>query len=178
MLKNFQKELTQLEYEIFQSPFGQMIIAADTKGVLYAAFSDTQEKALLDLKSEFPNAVLVRKELIFQDKVNYIFQGRFEYLSQIPLYILGSDFQRAVWSAVQNIAPGQRATYAQIAQRIGAPKAVRAVGTALGRNRLAFFIGCHRVIPSTGAQFGQYRWGAARKAAILQWEQSLDIPCN
>jgi AraC family transcriptional regulator of adaptative response/methylated-DNA-[protein]-cysteine methyltransferase len=91
----------------------------------------------------------------------------------IPLhaFVKGTNFQVKVWEALVRIPPGFAVSYEDVAARIGNPKAVRAVGTAVGRNPVAFLIPCHRVIRKTGA-FGNYRGGPARKMAILAWERA------
>ena len=83
----------------------------------------------------------------------------------------GTDFQRRVWRALLRIPSGRVTAYGQLADAIGAPGAARAVGSAVGANELAWLIPCHRVIRRTGAA-GEYRWGAARKKAMIAWEAS------
>jgi AraC family transcriptional regulator of adaptative response/methylated-DNA-[protein]-cysteine methyltransferase len=85
------------------------------------------------------------------------------------LLVRGTNFQVKVWRALLQIPVGSVATYEDIATAIGSPNAVRAVGTAIGRNPVAFLIPCHRVIRTTGA-LGGYRWGLPRKRAMLAWE--------
>ncbi|TPW21745.1 MAG: ADA regulatory protein [Elusimicrobia bacterium] len=83
--------------------------------------------------------------------------------------LAGTPFQLRVWEALLRVPPGRAASYGQVAAAVGRPKAVRAVGTAVGDSPVAFLIPCHRVLRSTGA-LGGYRWGTARKRAILAWE--------
>ncbi len=85
------------------------------------------------------------------------------------MFLTGSNFQLKVWEALLRVPPGTVTTYEQIAAQIGQPKAVRAVGTAVGHNPVAVLIPCHRVIRKLG-EFGNYRYGPARKKAILGWE--------
>lgn len=92
-------------------------------------------------------------------------------LATIKLHLKGTDFQLKVWEALLKIPMGALGTYASIANLIGRPQAHRAVGTAIGRNPVAFLIPCHRVIRGSGV-FGSYRWGTARKTALIGWEQS------
>lgn len=90
-----------------------------------------------------------------------------------PIACSGTDFQRRVWRALCEVTqPGETLSYARLAEHIGSPRAARAVGQALARNRVAFLIPCHRVICADGLP-GHYRWGIERKIAILVWEQSL-----
>jgi AraC family transcriptional regulator of adaptative response/methylated-DNA-[protein]-cysteine methyltransferase len=90
--------------------------------------------------------------------------------ADLPLDVQGTAFQHRVWDMLRQIPAGQTWTYGQLAEAIGSPKAVRAVGTACGANRLAVVIPCHRVIGSTGKLTG-YRWGVERKRVLLDREQ-------
>ena len=90
----------------------------------------------------------------------------------ISLFVTGTNFQLKVWEALLNIPRGAVTTYEQIAAQIGHPGALRAVGTAVGHNSIAYIIPCHRVIRKMG-EFGNYRWGTARKKALLGWETAV-----
>jgi len=81
----------------------------------------------------------------------------------------GTNFQIKVWEALISVTPGEIVSYTQLATMAGTPKASRSVGTAIGKNNIALLIPCHRVIRETG-EIGSYRWGSARKAALLAWE--------
>jgi len=98
-----------------------------------------------------------------------IFTHDWSKLNQIKLHLKGTDFQLKVWEILLKVPIGQLETYGHIAERIQNPKASRAVGSAIGDNPVAFLIPCHRVIQANGA-FGQYHWGATRKAAMIGWE--------
>src|SRR5690606_19222352 len=88
----------------------------------------------------------------------------------LSLHVAGTNFQVAVWRALLRIPAGCAATYSQVAQAVGSPAAVRAAGTAIGANPIAFLIPCHRVIQQSGA-LGGYRWGLERKQAMQVWER-------
>lgn len=90
----------------------------------------------------------------------------------IPILFAGSDFQKAVWRELSAILPGEIRSYQQVASKIGRPKAVRAVATAIGANALGYLVPCHRVVRSGGG-LGGYRWGEDRKQKMLDWEQRL-----
>ena len=99
-----------------------------------------------------------------------IFSSEQKPWNQIKLHLKGTDFQLKVWESLLKIPMGQVATYANLAEQIGNPKAFRAVGTAIGNNPVAFLIPCHRVIQATGV-LGEYHWGCkTRKAAMIGWE--------
>jgi AraC family transcriptional regulator of adaptative response/methylated-DNA-[protein]-cysteine methyltransferase len=166
--KNGGKNL-RINYSIADSPFGQLIVASTEKGVCYMAFEEEDEKAVADLERRFPNAFFQRKLDLLQQNALFIFQNDWSKLSEIKLHLKGTDFQLKVWESLLKIPMGRLQTYGQIAGRIGAPSASRAVGTAIGSNPVAFLIPCHRVIQSSGA-LGGYMWGPTRKAAIIGWE--------
>ena len=87
----------------------------------------------------------------------------------LSFVLKGSEFQKKVWQAALEIPFGERSTYAELAYKIGRPKAYRAVGTALGNNKLALAVPCHRVLPSSGG-LGGYFWGVEQKSKVLEWE--------
>ena len=98
-------------------------------------------------------------------------------LSDVPLEISGTDFQKAVWEAIREIPPGQVSTYSQIASRIGKPRAVRAVASACGANPIAIIVPCHRVVRGDGQASG-YAWGVERKDALLEMEKGCCGPAT
>ena len=160
-----------INYSFANSSFGEIIIASTTKGICYIAFEGNEIKALNDLKSKFPNATFHSKLDRLQENALFIFQNDWSQLSEIKLHLKGTDFQLKVWESLLKIPMGKLATYGNIANQIGNPKASRAVGTAIGSNPVAFLIPCHRVIQSTGIT-GGYMWGPTRKTAIIGWESA------
>ena len=166
--KNGGKNL-KINYSFAESPFGQLLVASTAKGVCHLVFEEDQELALNDLKLRFPNADFQRKLDLLQQNALFIFQNDWSKLNEIKLHLKGTDFQLKVWESLLKIPMGKLITYGHIADRIGNPKASRAVGTAIGSNPVAFLIPCHRVIQSSGT-LGGYMWGTTRKAAIIGWE--------
>jgi len=160
-----------INYCFTESPFGKMIIASTEKGVCYMFFEEDEKQALSDLKQHFPNACYCQAVDKFQQDALYIFQNNWKQLNHIKLHLKGTDFQLNVWKALLVIPMSQLTTYGRVAQKIGKPKASRAVGTAIGSNPVAFLIPCHRVIPSSGS-IGGYMWGSTRKSAMIGWEAS------
>ncbi len=158
-----------INYSIKKSLFGQLIIASTTKGICYIAFEDDEHKALSDLRDKFPAALLKREMDLLQQNALQIFESDWTNLPQIKLHLKGTPFQLKVWESLLKIPMGKLCTYGKVASQIGAPKASRAVGTAIGSNPVAFLIPCHRVIQSSGV-FGGYMWGSTRKTAIIGWE--------
>ena len=90
----------------------------------------------------------------------------------LPLVLSGTDFQRQVWRALLQVPVGETISYAQLASRVGKPGAARAVGSAVGANRIGFLVPCHRVVRQDGV-IGQFRWGSDVKQRLLQWESRL-----
>lgn len=168
--KNGGQNLT-INYDFAESPFGNLIIASTSKGVCYMAFEETEEKALNNLKSKFPNAVFYQKSDVLQQNALSIFRNDWSRLEQVKLHLKGTDFQLKVWESLLKIPFGKLSTYGELAHEIGNPNASRAVGTAIGNNPIAYLIPCHRVIQSTGT-FGEYMWNPIRKTAIIGWEQA------
>jgi AraC family transcriptional regulator of adaptative response/methylated-DNA-[protein]-cysteine methyltransferase len=168
--KNGAKNLF-INYSFAESPFGNLIVASTPKGVCYMAFNDDETNALNDLKHKFPNATFQRKLDLIQQNALFIFQNDWSKLPEIKLHLKGTEFQLKVWETLLKIPMGKLSTYGNIAENIGNANASRAVGTAIGRNPVAFLIPCHRVIQSSG-NIGSYMWGNTRKTAIIGWESA------
>lgn len=158
-------------YSLRATLFGDVFIASTLKGVCFLSFTDGIDDGLKDLKQLFPKADIQEGRDSFQDNACLLFKNDQTDLKQIKLHLKGTEFQLKVWEALLTIPQGNLATYSDIAHGIKNPKAVRAVGTAIGRNPIAFIIPCHRVIQSTG-KLGGYRWNPTRKKIIIGWEQS------
>jgi len=161
----------QINYSFAESPFGSLIVASTSKGICNMAFEKDETTALINLKAKFPKAIIQRKLDLIQQNALFIFQNDWSRLGEIKLHLKGTDFQLKVWESLLKIPMGKLATYGNIAQQIGSPNASRAVGTAIGRNPVAYLIPCHRVIQSSG-NFGGYMWGKTRKTAIIGWESA------
>ncbi len=156
-------------YGFAESPFGGMVIASTPRGICHVAFENNESQGLENLQAKFPNAVLQHGIDDLQQQVLQIFQKDFSALDRIALHLSGTPFQLKVWEALLKIPQGKLTTYGQIAEAIGQPTASRAVGTAIGRNPIAFPIPCHRVIRKSG-ELGGYMWGTKRKQSIIAWE--------
>ena len=160
-----------INYSFAESPFGNLIVASTPKGICHMAFSDEEEKMLDTLKEKFPNATYYQRLDLIQQNALFIFQHDWNGLPEIKLHLKGTDFQVKVWEALLKIPKGQLTTYRNIADKIGNPNALRAVGTAIGSNPVAYLIPCHRVIQSNG-NIGGYMWGSTRKTAMIGWESA------
>jgi AraC family transcriptional regulator of adaptative response/methylated-DNA-[protein]-cysteine methyltransferase len=168
--KNGAKNLI-INYSFSESPFGDIIVASTKKGICHMAFYTNEETAFLEMKYHYPNAQFLQITDSLQQAALLIFNQKGSQLPQIKLHLKGTDFQLKVWETLLKIPMGQLATYGAIAQQIEKPNASRAVGTAIGKNPVAFLIPCHRVIQATGA-LGGYMWGTTRKTAIIGWESA------
>ncbi len=154
-----------MNYGFYTSPFGTCCMAFTTEGLSALIFADKEEIALADLQRRFPKADFSeenKQAKLLGDKI-------FKLKEPVGLCPQGTFFQQLVWKALQEIPAGETRTYAQIADAIGRPKAVRAVGTAIGANPIAYLIPCHRVVRTDGG-LGGYRWGLALKQQMLRAE--------
>jgi AraC family transcriptional regulator of adaptative response/methylated-DNA-[protein]-cysteine methyltransferase len=169
-----------IHYGIHPTPFGKCLIATTERGICHMSFVDKNEgKAIDDLVEHWSQADMIEDYKSTAPLVTRIFSDTSTRLSAsskpdapLQLHLRGTNFQIKVWEALLNIPSGAVTTYEQIALNIGNPRAVRAVGSAVGDNPIAYLIPCHRVIRKSG-EFGNYMWGSARKKAILVKEYSL-----
>jgi len=164
-----------INYSFAETPFGDVIIASTAKGICYIAFVTEGDDAFTLLQQQFTQAAFTQKTDRLQQDALQVFTGNWHNLSQVKLHLKATPFQLKVWEALLKIPIGNVSTYSSVAQTIQAPKASRAVGSAVGANPVAFLIPCHRVIRNTGV-IGQYHWGSARKTAILGWEGARAMP--
>jgi len=160
-----------INYSFAESPFGNLLVASTQKGICHMSFADDEKQALIHLKKQFPNAAFSQMVDLIQQNALYIFTHGWKKPDHIKLHLKGTPFQLKVWEALLKIPTGKLTTYKSVAQDISNPKALRAVGSAIGQNPVAFIIPCHRVIQSSGT-FGQYHWGTTRKSAMIGWEAS------
>ncbi len=169
-----QGEGLSIEYGFHPGPFGECLIAVTERGVCGLLFvqEGNQSRAFETLRQQWPYASFGLNPTITEAIVQQIFPI-FERPADAPLhlFIKGTNFQLKVWEALLKIPAGNLITYSDIATWIGRPQAARAVGNAVAHNPIAYLIPCHRVIRKLG-EFGNYRWGTARKKAILGWEMS------
>jgi AraC family transcriptional regulator of adaptative response/methylated-DNA-[protein]-cysteine methyltransferase len=159
-------------YAIGECWLGPVLAAATPAGICAIVFGETKEDLLNDLGGRFPAAEIAPADATFSEQFAQILKALEapHLASRLPLDILGTTFQQRVWAALRQIAPGETATYTQIAERIGSPRAVRAVASACAANHVAIAIPCHRVIRGNGDLAG-YRWGLERKRALLEREK-------
>jgi AraC family transcriptional regulator of adaptative response/methylated-DNA-[protein]-cysteine methyltransferase len=159
-----------IRWTTFDSPLGEMLIAATSKGICRLTFDDSEAS----LVRQFPNATIVKDEGGMRTLVEgaLIAIEKPAAAPELPIDVAGTAFQEAVWRELRKIPLGETRSYADIAAAIGQPKAVRAVGTANGDNHVAVLIPCHRVIRSDGS-LGGYAGGLDRKRRLLAAEGHL-----
>ena len=166
-----------IRYTTARTALGRVLVAATTRGICTVALGDADGALLDQLHREFPRAELTRVDA-----------GRAEWLAAVldhvargladtaavdavlpPIDVTATAFQWRVWQALTRIPPGETRSYAEVARAIGKPGAARAVGRACGSNQLALIVPCHRVVRADGS-LGGWRWGVARKRALLERE--------
>jgi AraC family transcriptional regulator of adaptative response/methylated-DNA-[protein]-cysteine methyltransferase len=161
----------EIKFAIGECSLGAILVAASDKGVCAILLGDEPEALARDLQDQFPRAQLVGGDAAFERLAAQVI-GFVEAPGiglDLPLDVQGTAFQHRVWDALRRIPAGSTASYAEIAEAIGAPKSVRAVARACAANHLAVAIPCHRVVRTDGALSG-YRWGVQRKRALLDIE--------
>ena len=161
-----------IRYGAADGPFGRALLGATDQGVCWLSFlGDEPERSLAEMKADWPAAEFEEDARFIQPIATNAFAfatGR-SIATPLGLHVQGTNFQLKVWEALLRIPEGGLVTYGDIACAVGSPKASRAVGAAVGANMISLLIPCHRVILSSGAVHN-YRWGAARKKAILAME--------
>ena len=160
-----------IRFAVGECSLGAILVAATEKGICAILLGDDPNVLLHDLENRFPKAQLLGGDKAFEQWVAKVV-GLVETPAQpfpLPLDVRGTAFQQRVWEALRAIPLGSTASYSEIAERIGAPKSVRAVARACASNSLAVVIPCHRVVRHDGGLSG-YRWGVERKRALLDRE--------
>jgi AraC family transcriptional regulator, regulatory protein of adaptative response / methylated-DNA-[protein]-cysteine methyltransferase len=167
---------TSIRFAVGESWLGPILVAASDKGICAILLGDDPDELVRDLQDRFPKAQLIGGDAEFEQLVAKVV-GFLETPSvglDLPLDIRGTAFQQRVWEALRQIPAGSTASYAEIAERIGRPKSVRAVAQACGANTLAVAIPCHRVVRTDGSLSG-YRWGVERKGKLLRRERGGEL---
>jgi AraC family transcriptional regulator, regulatory protein of adaptative response / methylated-DNA-[protein]-cysteine methyltransferase len=167
----------KINYGFHPSPFGECMLAVTERGICGLAFElhGNRLDPVDDLRKRWKNAEIVEKSESTAIIADQIFSSnKHDNSKDLKLFINGTNFQIKVWEALLHIPLGTMVTYEEIAAYLGNPRAARAVGQAVASNPIAYIIPCHRVIRKIG-EFGGYRWGTARKKAILGWEMAANL---
>jgi len=161
-----------LRYGFHPSPFGTAVVIGSDRGLAGLAFADPgdEQAALADMLRRWPRAASVAD----QESTAVLARRVFDTASWRPdqplrVVLIGTDFEVRVWETLLKIPMGRAVCYSDIASKIAAPKASRAVGAAVGKNPISFVVPCHRALGKSGALTG-YHWGVTRKQAMLGWE--------
>ena len=162
-----------IRWSTAQSPLGRMLVAATDRGLCAVLFAESDKEAEKELQARFAKAKLQRDDVRLGEAVGIVLSQITESATaaSLPFDVRATSFQHRVWEALRAIPRGETRTYSQIAETIGAPKAVRAVGSACGANPLAVVVPCHRAVGSDGRLTG-YRWGLERKRRLLEIERT------
>ena len=165
-----------IRYGIHPTPFGKCLIATTERGICHLSFVGTSEGDAVDnLVADWQKAKMIEDHRSTVGLIEPIFDLRYGHRAKpLNVHLRGTNFQLKVWEALLQVPAGEVTTYAGIAHRIGRPNATRAVGTAVGHNPVAVLIPCHRVIRKIG-DFGNYRYGALRKKALLAREFAYSV---
>jgi AraC family transcriptional regulator of adaptative response/methylated-DNA-[protein]-cysteine methyltransferase len=165
-----------VHYTIVPVSLGLLLVAVTARGICGVSLGDSEESLVAALRAELPAAELVRasdsRDRLVDAVVAHV-EGEAGG-EELPLDVRATAFQWQVWRALQRIPEGATRTYQEIARELGQPSAARAVARACASNRVAILIPCHRVVRGDGA-LGGYRWGIARKAALLTRERSAAV---
>lgn len=162
-----------IHFAVQSHPFAALLVGRDGQGVCAILLGDSTEELRADLKKRFPKQHLLEdgdKQTLDILKKVADFLDRPDHELKLKLHLQGTEFQMKVWDVLQHIPLGSTLSYSEVAQRIGQPKAVRAVARAGASNPVALAVACHRVIRSDGGISG-YRWGVDRKLKLLEMEK-------
>ena len=164
-------EGVEIQYTMVATELGKLLVATTPRGVCAVRFGESEAELLRELKRDFSAAEITRDDkalATIANQVKQLVNGSTAPLN-IPLDLRGTAFQQMVWKELRRIPAGETRSYAQVAKKIGRPKAVRAVANACASNSVAVVVPCHRVVQKNGSLSG-YRWGVKRKAALLERE--------
>jgi AraC family transcriptional regulator of adaptative response/methylated-DNA-[protein]-cysteine methyltransferase len=166
----------RVHYGFHETPFGLALIGITDRGICWLSFLQADEEPRSELekmKTHWNNSVFNENTELTQKFVDQIF-NRASIKQRLHVFVKGTNFQIKVWEALLKIPMGGVTTYQAIASTIKSPKAMQAVGSAVGSNHIAYLIPCHRVIRKDGI-LGEYRWSAARKKSIIGWEMAKAV---
>jgi AraC family transcriptional regulator of adaptative response/methylated-DNA-[protein]-cysteine methyltransferase len=165
----------RIEYGFHTTPFGDCLIGVTDRGICWLSFLSLDEDGRIELermKEHWHNSVFHQNQSLTSGFIQSIFyKTGSKTNTKLHVFVKGTNFQVKVWDALLRIPMGDVTTYQSIAETIAQPKAMQAVGSAVGSNHIAYLIPCHRVIRKDGI-LGEYRWDALRKKSIIGWEMA------
>lgn len=169
----------RIEYGFHETPFGLSLIGVTERGICWLSFITTDEDPTYELekmKEHWHQSVFHQNQELTSSFITSVFGDRKEE-KKLHVFVKGTNFQIKVWEALLRLPLGSVTTYQNIAEKIQSPKAMQAVGSAVGSNHIAYLIPCHRVIRKDGI-LGEYRWEATRKKSIIGWEMAKQTLSN
>lgn len=164
----------RIEYGLHDTPFGTALIGVTARGICWLSFlpiDGEPQGEINKMKQHWNNSLFHQDQLLTQSIIQQIFVTTNPSKQKLHVFVKGTNFQVKVWEALLRLPLGSVTTYQGIAQQIENPKAMQAVGSAVGSNHIAYLIPCHRVIRKDGI-LGEYRWEATRKKSIIGWEMA------
>jgi AraC family transcriptional regulator of adaptative response/methylated-DNA-[protein]-cysteine methyltransferase len=162
-----------IRWGVHDGPLGRVVLGVTERGICWLSFVTDDEAAVIEaFRREWQGATLVRDQAATAGYVRRGFELSERSVEPLPLLLRGTNFQIKVWEALLRIPFGHLVSYQAIAEAIGQPRAVRAVGAAVGRNNISWLIPCHRVILSTGV-IHNYRWGTTQKRKLVTLEGAI-----
>ena len=168
----------ELSYAVSETPLGLLMMAAGDRGLCFVQFGESEPELVQRLRAEYPGAAIMEMSTRSRAPFAQWMRALAEHLSgtrtslELPTDLRGTAFQMKVWNYLLKIPYGELRSYAEVAQAIGKPRAVRAVASACAANRVALVIPCHRVIRGDGG-LGGYRWGLERKRSLIDQERAV-----
>jgi AraC family transcriptional regulator of adaptative response/methylated-DNA-[protein]-cysteine methyltransferase len=163
-----------IEYGIHETPFGMCLIGVTERGVCWLSFIQTDEDSkarIEEMKNHWNNSVFHLNQELTATFIQKIFHPEQHSIDKLHVFVKGTNFQVKVWEALLKIPMGSVTTYQGVAEQIQSPRAMQAVGSAVGSNHIAYLIPCHRVIRKDGI-LGEYRWNPTRKKGMIGWEMA------
>ncbi len=165
----------EVRWAMVDTALGKALVAATGRGICAIELGDDAGALEQRLRQEFPRARIERvdagRDEFLAPRLQAVADRLAGLQAEVPLDLVGSGFQQRVWEALMKIPAGQTISYAELARRLDAPQAARAVAGACARNRVAVVVPCHRVVRGDGS-LGGYRWGLPRKRQLLEREQA------
>ena len=163
----------KIDYGFYSTPVGEILVASTSRGICCIELANNRDEALQLLCKRFAKSFQRECHTEYHDlALRFFCKNERQSTDEIVLHLHGTEFQIQVWKALLEIPFGETSTYSDIAKAINNPRALRAVGTAIGRNPVAILIPCHRVLRTDGG-IGGYYWGIEKKKKLLEWEKCV-----